>query len=286
MEPELNMKGCEDFFLIILHAHIIAAAKKIMQKQKYDKVKDLANAILSKYVNFNPDEKVPRGDKINLYATQTLTLGLIWHSFNDSIYEGDGDRVLACWKFMLVIFKAKGYRNYCKEAIILLAQYHCLLSERKAAQLKWCRFVNTSGRAGNNVPCDLHLEHLNRRLKGLITNLCSNAAKRTENDEHSMYPNNSVNRAARSIGVLHEICNTSENQTGVGLTSGNHNRLSLVKDVEMVVKVLEDEKIFDTIRGGRKHHCFKNLNTVLQQCPSKQLKKWISGKLKTYKIKT
>ena len=105
--------------------HVIAAAKKVMQKQKYDKVKDLANAILSKYVNFNPDEKVPRGDKINLYAIQTLNLGLIWHSFNDSIHEGDGDRVLACWKFMLVIFKAKGHRSYCKEAIILLAQYHC-----------------------------------------------------------------------------------------------------------------------------------------------------------------
>ena len=92
------------------------------------------------------------------------------------------------------------------------------------------------------MPCDLHLEHLNCHLKGLITNLCSNAAKHTENDEHSMYPNNSVNRAARSISVLHEICNTFENQTGVGLTSGNHNRLSLVKDVEMVGKVLEDEK--------------------------------------------
>ena len=54
-----------------------------------------------------------------------------------------------------------------------------------------------------------------------------------------------VNRAARSICVFHEIFNTFENQTGVGLASGYHNRPSLVKDVEMVVKVLEKEDILD-----------------------------------------
>ena len=46
MDPELNMKGCENFFLIILHAHIIAAAKTIMQKQQYNNVEDVANVIL------------------------------------------------------------------------------------------------------------------------------------------------------------------------------------------------------------------------------------------------
>lgn len=184
VDPDNNMKGCEDFFLIILHAHVIAAANKVTEQQQYTNVRDLASAILDQFVNFDPDEKVKRTDKVHLYATQTLTLGLIWHAFNDAIREGDGDRVLACWKFLLVIFRVKGHRNYCKEAVTLLAQYHCLLSKRKAAQLKWSRFVNTSGKIGHNVPCDLHLEHLNRRLKGLITNLSSNAAKHTGN-EHS-----------------------------------------------------------------------------------------------------
>ena len=108
-----------------------------------------------------------------------------------------------------------------------------------------------------------------------------NTARHTEN-EGSIYPNKAVNRAARSIGVLHEICNTFEDQTGVGLASGNHNRPSLVKDVEMVVKVLEED-IFGSTKG-RKHHSFKNLNTVLQQCPLSHLKQWISSKLKTYNL--
>ena len=39
------------------------------------------------------------------------------------------------------------------------------LSPRLSHQLVWSRFVNTSGKEGSNVPCDLHMEHLNRVLK-------------------------------------------------------------------------------------------------------------------------
>jgi len=78
------------------------------------------------FTEFNLDEKVDRSD---FYGTQVLTLALIWHCFNDSMREWDGNRVLRCWKYLLVVFRAKGHCNYCKEAIMLLAQYHCLLSE-------------------------------------------------------------------------------------------------------------------------------------------------------------
>ena len=86
-------------------------------------------------------------------------------------------------------------RNYCKEAII---QYHCLLSDCQAAQLMWGRFVNTSGRRGCNISCDLHLEHLNRCLKDMIRNL------------HSNVVDSAINWAARSIGVVNQICHMFE----------------------------------------------------------------------------
>ena len=114
----------------------MAATKKLMSEKNYSDVKCLTRAILHHF-RVHPDNKVARTDKVHLYGNQVLTLVLICHCFNDSIREGDGDRVLRCWKFLLVIFRAKGHCNYCKEAIILLAQYHCLLSEQKATQLKW-----------------------------------------------------------------------------------------------------------------------------------------------------
>ena len=49
-------------------------------------------------------------------------------------------------------------------------------------QLKYNRTVNIHGRKGKNIPCDLHIEHLNRECKeSLITlgsNLTDNAIQR------------------------------------------------------------------------------------------------------------
>ena len=85
VDPEKNMKGCEDFLLIVLHAHVVAAGNKLMEKKQYDTVQDLARAILCKFTNFDPDKKNSQNDRIHLYGTELLTLAIIWHSFDDSI---------------------------------------------------------------------------------------------------------------------------------------------------------------------------------------------------------
>jgi len=263
------MKACEDFLLIVLHAHVVSAAKRLLSLKQYSSVTDLAKAILTEFVTINPNAKVSRSDKVHLYAREVLTLGIIWHSFNDAVHEGDGNRILTLWKLLLIIFKVKGQRNYCKEAIVLLSHYHCLLSQRKAAQLKWSRFVNTIGRQGKNVSCDLHLEHLNRTLKGLITDIGSNVSGK---NTQSIYPNKAINRAACSIGVLHDICKEFEQSNSLKQDSDKHSRLSFVKDTNQIVDVPDTERVFE-IQDKRKHHSFQNMNALLQQCPSKKSKR-------------
>ena len=44
-------------------------------------------------------------DGVNAYAQEVLTLTLIWAEFEDAIREGDGLRVIRCWRFMLLISK-------------------------------------------------------------------------------------------------------------------------------------------------------------------------------------
>jgi len=102
---------------------------------------------------------------------------MLWHSFHDSIKEGDGDRIIIHWKFLLKVFKASGRRNYTIEAFHLLAQI-VLFSPRKVAELKWNRTINTVGRIGHNIPNDLHMEHLNRIMKCMMENLGSNINKK------------------------------------------------------------------------------------------------------------
>ena len=55
----------------------------------------------------------------------------------------------------------------------MLAQ-SAVLSPRQSAELKSPRTANTHGRAKNNIPADLHMEHLNHRLKGMMRGLKSN----------------------------------------------------------------------------------------------------------------
>lgn len=114
-------------------------------------------------------------DYVLTYSSEVITLGILSEVYHDAIREGDGKRLLKIWKFLLIVFDATNRINYRKEAILLLLQYYCLFSEQKREQLLYSsRFISTHRRVGCNIPCDLHLEHLNRRLKTALCNLWSN----------------------------------------------------------------------------------------------------------------
>ena len=52
------------------------------------------------------EEPEEEGDKILIYARELLSYGLLYKCFSDSTREGDGMRILCCWKFLMLIFKA------------------------------------------------------------------------------------------------------------------------------------------------------------------------------------
>ena len=62
-------------------------------------------------------------------------MGLMSHNFHDASREGDGDRLLRCWKFLLLHFKADKRVKYSVEALHLLAQVNALLPSYMAHQL-------------------------------------------------------------------------------------------------------------------------------------------------------
>ena len=270
VDPDKNMKGCEDFLLIVLHSHVVAAAKQLLSVAEFNRVEDLAKEVLVQFVAFDPDVKLKTNDLVHLYALQVLNLGLVWHGFNNSIKEGDGDRILTYYKFLLNIFKAGRCFNYCKETVILLTQFHCLFSERQAAQLKWSRCINTKGLRGHNIPCDLHLEHLNRTLKGMLRGLHSNVSQQA------------LDRAARCVGTIHHVRETLFSETNIYKESGQHTRPSFKKECLQMIKELEDNKVFE--EHGRKPKAYQQVKNIMQHCSTKELKSWILEKFNTYQM--
>ncbi len=160
IDPSDNVRAAEDFVLLLVHSHIVTAARYLYGIIPTNSVFDLAKSIVASYLMPpQPDatSKSPIADSVHAYALELVSLGLLWHGFHDCIKEGDGDRLMVYWKFLMVVFKASNRPNYGKESMRLLLLHTYLLSDRKRMQLTWSRFVNTKGPASCNIACDIHM---------------------------------------------------------------------------------------------------------------------------------
>lgn len=250
-DPSKNMNASEDFLLLLLHTHVVASAEAILSYIPLDSVSDLSKVIVATFVHLTKSDSDDPGseDLVHLYAKELLSLCLLWHGYHDSIREGDGERILRYWKFLLIIFKVSNKYNYAKEAVNLLLQYYYILSERQKSELLWNRCINTRGAPGANIPCDLHMEHLNRRLKTVLRNLAANIKP------------SQVEKAGKSISAVQHVCEVFEAQTSPCQTSQHHPYPSFGKDFNTILKVLEEENVF-TPSGKRQHKSF-NFNCGL-----------------------
>ena len=105
------------------------------------------------------------------YGKNLTGLGCFYLEFSDAIKEGDGLRVLRCWKYLLPLFKSSSRKNYSIEVLNMLCQCEYDLTPRQSQELIWSRFVNTHSAPGRNIPADLHQEHLNRLCKESVRGL-------------------------------------------------------------------------------------------------------------------
>jgi len=270
-DPKHKTKASEDFLLVVMHALIIAAAKSMPQAD--ENCLTCAKSIVERFVNIKlpPSTDEPSDDVLDEdsdeaynYATDLLTFCLIWHGFHDSVKEGDGNRIMKYWKFLLPIFQQTGHYNYAKEAFILLAQEN-FLSQRKVSELKWSRTVNTQGRQGCNIPIDLHLEHLNRRLKSMMGNLHSNTKPST------------ILRVAKSLNVVEHVCQAFQAETGVAPNKGYSSVPSFENDFQKILKQIQDEKFF-FFQPNRSLTGYKN-KKFLNNMKWTNITEWIKQKL-------
>jgi len=287
INPESNMKAHEDFFLVVLHAYVVAAAEEYLKEYSgnYTSV-DLAKKLAAEWVKCfipasysdNGQEQSTQSDQPTSslseyssgrsYAIELISLGLIWHGFHDSVKEGDGDRILLYWKFLLPIFKQTNHYNYAAEGFNLLSQV-LILSPRKVAELKWSRTVNTHGRVGQNIPCDLHMEHLNREAKSFMGGLGANIC------------NQSVTRIGRALKPLITAMENFDKQHQVPTESGNHTRRSSEKDLQTVLEQIFVKSNVFHFSPGRMHAHFRNFcPNTMTTVTEENFKKWMEHRAK------
>ena len=199
-------------------------------------------------------------------------MGLLFLEFKDAIREGDGDRVLRCWKYFFLYFRATGHTNYCLEALNLLSHYNYLLPPRYAEQLKWNRFVNTQGSPGANISADLHLEHLNRVCKEAIQHLGANKTPRA------------VSRIGKVAGIVSETLRHFDKVSRVNHGFGWHTHKSDDRDLMMVLNELMTSKVFIS-SDGRTHKSFKKFKSnVFNSIDRVKFDSWIDQNFKKLRL--
>ena len=123
-DPKNDMNACEDFFELVTKAHIVVTAMKTFGMKKIDDKPDenmfpsdteksevlqvAVKNMLSDFVDLSfPVRTKKRSypmDYVHEYGKDALTMGLLYLELKDAIREGDGERVLRCWKLMFLCF--------------------------------------------------------------------------------------------------------------------------------------------------------------------------------------
>ena len=296
-KPSKGVNATEDFLRLVTVGHTIAASMAYFKMEKttdeptdsflqelskctcpQKRKEELFHSSLTRMLQANlllttlDSSDVPTSsDKVNVYARELLSLGLLVVEFEDAIKEGDGDRVQRCWKFLLLIFKSAKRKNYAIEAFHFLIQSKVLFSPRLREQLLWSRFVNTKGMPACNIPLDLHNEYLNLVAKGALGSQASNITPKT------------VCRTGKIIGPLATICSRFDEDTNIHKPTSQHASTSFKKDLDRVVDQLHNKSKVFQVQTPRQHSTFPQLSghiIVPLRSNKEKLLKWMKQQLK------
>ena len=178
-----------------------------------------------------PTEHKPVDAQYN-YACARLNFGMLLYNFDDAIKEGDGDRILRCWKFMLSIYRAYKHTKYAFAALQLSFYTSCILSERMSHLLVWNQTVNNHGGKGRNISLDLRLEHLNNLLKEMPRCFGVNVTEK------------SAKQCGEGMSILEEMRHKIDVELGVEEPSGHHITANDDQDFAALVKEIHERGDF------------------------------------------
>jgi hypothetical protein len=210
---------------------------------KHPEVASLSDEIPSKNSE-ESSENDTKEDHIYNYACLRLRLGMLLRNFCDAVKEGDVVRILRCWKYLLLIFKAHNHTKYGLAALHLFAKTKAMLTAQQAHSLVWDRTISNKGGLGKNISLDLRLEHIVCLLKEMISNLGVNLTSQA------------ASRCSKAVMPVEKLLLAVDGELEVKRPSGRHTVTRSQTDYENIVKELNDQGKVFSCEAGRECHCF------------------------------
>lgn len=278
----------EEFFLLVAESYILYAVmhsfkmeslesapshEKFFNFESHGKIQreklftEMISSVIDNHFNFGKSAKNDCSSVLS-YAEETFSLGLFLFELIDSIHEGDGNRIIRCWKYLLLMYKSSNKVKYSVEAFSLLAHYQFIFGERLKRQLLWSRTINMHGKPGKNIPMDLFMEHLNRNFKDSISQLGSNLMDST------------LQRTGKALKPLRELLLLYDLVTNISHESMYHTFQSNAKDRSKVIEELQKAKVYDAKSNQKLTHSADFKGSVMDKVDMDELKGWMTTQLK------
>ncbi|XP_066302187.1 uncharacterized protein [Branchiostoma lanceolatum] len=199
------------------------------------------------------------------YNCSVLREGLFDLVKKDSVNEGDGSRILRNWKFDMIQYYQHKHTHYKDLAFRYISQHKALLTPRLSASILHNKTINIHGLPGKNIPKDLHMEFLNKKVKEGLARLGPNMTSRT------------ITREGRSLKVIQDVLDTLDKDLGAYRGIGKHTVPDISQEIHMLVEDLKPEDPFK-VRPGRFHPTFPNCRQSRHHnINSKKMTAWMIG---------
>lgn len=205
-------------------------------------------------------------DDMYEYNCGLLADGFLFKNFLDAIKEGDGERTMRQYKYMLLYCRADkgGSTKYSLECLYQFFLIHSLLSARDSQRFIWNRYVNNHAKIGTNIALDLDVEHSNNYIKGAIKNLGPNVSEKA------------VSRIANAESQVRLVLSNIDSSLQYHHSSGKHGESSSTKNVDVLVKKVQEEDVF-TYNVARKYLHFHDFQrNRLDGLDMSDMFKWIN----------
>ena len=97
--------------------------------QRWNLLKLAVSKIVEQFVDISyPTPITEKDNHVQAYAKEVLSPGLLLMEFIDAVREGDGERIVRCWKYFLPLLKSSDHTNYSIEAFNLLLELEYVMS--------------------------------------------------------------------------------------------------------------------------------------------------------------
>ena len=204
-------------------------------------------------------------DYVYNYGCLHLSLGLILRNADDSVKEGDGERLMRVWKFLTMLYRLKGNNKYAFTGLRLCASRASLLSPKQAHRLTWNRFAATKPGRRQRISRDLRLEHVNKTSKMVIRGL-----------GFPNINNEKIQEATRATGAIQKLQQQSNTDLYIVMADGHHsNKNNTLTFTSVLNQVVNRGRVF-SFTPGREYTAFPKLTrNLFASMKPKSLHRWI-----------